>query len=101
VNKFSKKEIEFSNRFYSYFSVNIARNIGYLRVFYDFDKILDYFLSILEFVWLVYIILRLKIFLSIISCNNINQRYHNIIRLIIVSISIEPIPNFNSLLIYN
>jgi hypothetical protein len=78
-----------------------VRNTGYLGVLYDFDKILDYFLSILEFVWLVHIISGLKIFLSIIFCNNINQKYHSIIRLIIISISTEPIPNFGSLLAYN
>jgi hypothetical protein len=78
-----------------------VRNIGYLGVLYDFDKILDYFLNILKLVWLVYIISRLKVFLSIISYNNINQKYYNIIRLVVVSISTKPIPNFSSLLIYN
>jgi hypothetical protein len=81
--------------------VSIARNTGYLGVLYDFDKILDYFLSILELVWLVRIILGLKVFLSITSCNNINQKYYNTIRLIIISISTEPIPNFGGLLVYN
>jgi hypothetical protein len=75
--------------------------LGYLRAFYNFDKILDYFFSILELVWLVYIISGLKIFLNIISYNNINQKYHNIIRLVIVNISIKLILNFNSLLVYN
>jgi hypothetical protein len=46
--------------------------MGYLRVLYDFDKILDYFLSILELVWLVRIISRLKVFLGIASYNNID-----------------------------
>jgi hypothetical protein len=72
-----------------------------LRVLYDFDKILDYFLSILEFVWLVYIISGLKVFLSIIFYNSINQKYYSIIRFIIISISTKPIPNFGSLLVYN
>jgi hypothetical protein len=72
-----------------------------LRVLYDFNKILDYFFSILELVWLVYIISKLKIFLSIISSNNINQKYYNIIRFIIISISTKPITNFSSLLVYS
>jgi hypothetical protein len=93
--------MEFSNRFYSYLSVSVAYNTGHLGVLYDFDKILDYFLSILKLVWLVRIISGLKVFLGIVSCNSIDQRYHSIIRLIVVSISIKPIPNFNSLLAYS
>jgi hypothetical protein len=58
--------MKFNNRFYFYFLVNITRNTSYLRVFYNFDKILDYFFSILELVWLVRIISGLKIFLIIV-----------------------------------
>jgi hypothetical protein len=81
--------------------VNIARNIGYLGVLYDFNKILDYFLSILELVWLVRIISGLKVFLGIAFYNSINQRYHSIIRFVIISISTKPVPNFSSLLVYS
>jgi hypothetical protein len=72
-----------------------------LGVFYDFNKILDYFFNILELVWLVRTISGLKVFLSIVSYNNINQRYYSIIRFVIVSINTKPILNFSSLLVYN
>jgi hypothetical protein len=72
-----------------------------LGVFYNFDKILDHFLSILELVWLVRIISGLKVFLGITFYNNINQKYYNIIRFVIVSISIKPVLNFGSLLVYS
>ena len=96
-----KNKIEFSSRFYFYFSVSIVCNTSYLRVFYDFDKILDYLFSIIELVWLVCIILGLKVFLGIVSCNNINQKYYSIIRFVIISINTKPILNFSSLLAYN
>jgi hypothetical protein len=72
-----------------------------LGVFYDFNKILAYFFNILELVWLVRTISGLKVFLSIVSYNNINQRYYSIIRFVIVSINTKPILNFSSLLVYN
>jgi hypothetical protein len=72
-----------------------------LRVLYDFNKIIDYFLIILELVWLVRIISRLKIFFGIVFCSNINQKYYSTIRLVIININTKPITNFGSLLAYN
>jgi hypothetical protein len=92
---------EFNSRFYSYLLVSIACNTGYLGVLYDFDKILYYLLSILKLVWLVRTILGLKVFLSIVFCNNIDQKYYSIIRLVVISINTKPIPNFSSLLAYS
>ena len=72
-----------------------------MGVFYDFNKILDYFFNILELVWLVRTISGLKVFLSIVSYSSIDQKYHSTIRLVVVSISIEPVLNFGSLLAYS